>query len=87
MTEESKHKVGRLVADALGFSGCDVLYVPEEWNDPDRTSESISQTIVDEVVNAITRIEATDAQEKPRTTVKDIITASEDLGLYEDSEL
>ena len=86
MTEESKHKVGRLVADALGFSGCDVLYVPEEWNDPDRTSESISQTIVDEVVNAITRIETEEAQGKPRAMVKDIITVSEAMGLYEDSE-
>lgn len=58
MTELITRQIAERVAEALGPSGADVLYDPETFHDPDRTTESILALIVDTVMEEIERAEA-----------------------------
>lgn len=62
MTEQMKRKVGERVAEALGLSGADVLYDPETFDDPERTTASIAALIVATVMEEITRVEVESEQ-------------------------
>ena len=62
MDEHLKRRIGERVATALGPDGSDVLYDPETFQDPHRTSESIAELIVNTVVEEITRAETEKAQ-------------------------
>lgn len=53
-----KQQIGVLVAEALSIRGSDVLYIPEAHGDDERTSDSIHALVVEEVVRAISRVEA-----------------------------
>lgn len=58
MTEPMKRKIGERVAAALGRDGADVLYDPETFHDPDRTSGDIFDQVVDIVIEEISHVES-----------------------------
>lgn len=57
MDEKTKRQIGEAVARALGPSGADVLYDPEEFHDPDRTSEGVAELVAQTVMDKISQAE------------------------------